>query len=110
MPDLYGVVPRRHIGQLEASGVVRHRKIGALRRNQPALHPAVHVAFYLDDLGLVDLLFHRFLELWLRHVKWSIYLAIGMDVMENPVRIDDLNRRTGWESQNVGMVFAILLI
>src|SRR5919109_534423 len=110
MPDFYVVGSRRHIGQFKSPGVVRYRKIWILRRNQPSVHPAVDVALHLNDFGFVHLNFQGLLKFWLSLIKRGIDLTIGVDVMENAVRIENFYRAAGWEGQNVWMVLALLLI
>src|SRR4051794_15879984 len=60
MPYFDRVTSRRNIGQLEITGSVSDAGIGRFRRNQPSVHPAVHVALYFHRFRLVDLHFQSF--------------------------------------------------
>src|SRR5262249_10900840 len=110
LPDFNRIGSRRHIGQLKGSGIIRHGKIRIGGCNQPTLHPSVNIASHFDGLGLIDFNVHSFFELRLSHIKSSVHLAKGVDIVQNPVGIHNRYSRTGGKHQNVGMIAAALLI
>src|SRR5437762_1574761 len=58
VPDLDGLLARRHVLDLGRAAGVRDREERGRQDRHPAEHPAVHVAGELDDLGLLELLHH----------------------------------------------------
>src|SRR3989442_1552725 len=54
VPDLDGLLARRHVLDLGRAAGVRDREERGRQDRHPAEHPAVHVARELDDLGLLD--------------------------------------------------------
>src|SRR5437867_1258120 len=110
MPDFYGVIARRNIRKLEVPRIVRHAVVGIFRRKQPTVHPTVDVALNIDGFRLVDLLWNALLKLRLSDVEWTVHLAVAVDVMQDAIGVLDLDSGAGRKGQNVGMVFAALLV
>src|SRR2546427_41035 len=63
VPDLDGLLARRHVLDLGRAAGVRDREERGRQDRHPAEHPAVHVAGELDDLGRLELLPHLLVDL-----------------------------------------------
>src|SRR5687768_12584256 len=109
VPYFDGVGTGWDVGQLEVSRFIGDGNIRRRRRDQPAVHPAVHVALNFDDFRLVDLYIEGFFELRHRLVKRAIRLAVGMHVVENPVRVQYLHGRARGKGQDMRMIFTAFL-
>jgi len=102
MPDLHRVGSGGHIGQLKLPELsVTQNKDSVC--HHPAMHPTMHIAFDFDGFGFIDLNFEGFLELRLSVVKRAVDLAVRMNVVENPIRVQDFNRRAGRERHHMGI-------
>src|SRR5438445_49316 len=90
VPDLDGLLARRHVLDLGRAAGVRDREERGRQDRHPAEHPAVHVAGELDDLGLLELLHHHLLELRLRLVDGRVCRRVRMDVVQDVVGVLEL--------------------
>src|SRR5262249_46119048 len=111
LPDLDVVVPGRDVGDLEVPVRVRHRKVRRVHRHPPRVHPGMRVALHPDGpLRLLDLPFDLLLELRLRAVGLGVLLPHHVHIVEDAVRVQDLDRAAGREREHVRYVLASLLI
>src|SRR5213594_3392820 len=90
VPDLDGLLARRHVLDLGRAAGVRDREERGRQDRHPAEHPAVHVAGELDDLGLLELLHHHLLGLRLRLVDGRVRGRVRMDVVQDVVGVLEL--------------------
>ena len=70
----------------------------------------MNVAFYLHDLRLFKFYFQFLLEFGLRSIHGLVDLAIGMDVMQYLIRVENCNLGTRGTSQDVRLVVAPVLV
>ncbi len=70
----------------------------------------MRVASDFDHFRLFNFLLDHFLELGLRHVERRIRSRVGVDVVQNPVRVHDFHGAAGREREHVRHVVASLLI
>ena len=110
MPDLHLVFASRHIAQAKLPLPVSDRVVGMVHDNDPTLHPAMGITLYPNDLRLVEFLLQFFLELRLRLIKGRVRLAIGMNVVQNTVVIENLEFRSSWRKNNMRRVDTFFLI
>src|SRR5262245_52781838 len=90
MPKLQLIITRWYISNFECPIFIRKHVVGIVHDNQPSRHAAMRVTGQLDRLWLRKVFFHFCLELWLGFVEGRIFRAVGMDIMENAVAIDDV--------------------
>jgi hypothetical protein len=70
------------------------------------MHPIMDVAVYFYQLWFEDSNCDLLLEARLRNVYRWIFGRVRMNIVQNTVRIDDLDRASGRKSQHVRMVLA----
>ena len=111
LPGLDHVIARRKVLDLVRSLVVGDREEGVVEDARISPHPLVDVALETDGhLDRVELLERLHPLERLADVELRVLLRQRVDVVERRIAVQDPQRLTGLDPEDVGMVLASLLV